>query len=226
MDEIVIYIILFIVITIVVIIEEAARRNNPTTATNNIPRTIENGYVVKEPLEVYLSKNAPDFNMQTESFKVAQFLEKYILAVGTKQEDLSQFNEYCSKGVIAELSHEINITKVPYSKPKVTDVKFVDYIVMGNELTLKCIAFVDYCSGEKENLFEAKYALKYAKIVREKTSKHSLTCPSCGAPISDKSKLEKTCEFCGSKIENFNQDRSWAVVNIDRIDNRLKYIGK
>lgn len=218
---------LIVAAIVAVIIGITERNKSQENSANTYTPKYDNGFVIKEPIAQYMAKNVPDFNERLESLRVAEFLEMYITAIGTKPTDFSDFNEYCSKGVITELCHDIATTKVNYRNPKVTSVKFTDYIIAGNELTLICNAMVDYTAGEKDNLFEAKYALKYSRILREANARHSLTCPHCGAPISDKSITDKVCEFCGGDLNAFlNATRTWTIVNIDRLDNRLKYIPK
>lgn len=225
-SEIFLYITVIIIFIIAEIAGKYIRRNRANSSDfHTLPTPVKQRE--KMPIEQYMALHFPEFDAKNEAEKIGGFLENYLWAVSDKKQDLASFRSICSNGVITEMLQDIATNKLGFSSVDVTSVRFTDYEILGNETTLICIASVDYTAGEKNAAFEAKYKIKYSRVIREAHgSRISLKCPHCSAPISAEAFGKKSaCEFCGGDISSVGQERQWTIVNIDRTSNRLKYFG-
>lgn len=175
----------------------------------------------------YLAIHYPEYDERAEEENIRRFLTEYLWAVSEKREDLASFRSMCSTGVITELSQDIRTNKLVYHSVDVTNVTFASYETIGHETTILYVATVEYSAGEKNTQFIAQYELKYGRVIREASGdRASVKCPHCGAPVTAEDLATKTlCEFCGGLLNKEVQNREWAVVNIDRVSNRMKYMG-
>ncbi len=231
-DVDILYIIIFLIVGIILVFVNAQSRKDREKFNEQEARVLENDRLMrekeenKEPIDKYMARNFPTFDAQKEAIRIGGFIENYMWAVSERKKDLAEFSNVCSNGVIAEISNEIMMAKLVYSDVEVKSAEFIDYEIHGQEVMLLCNVRLDYAVGNGKNWFEALYQVRYSYVVRGHNSKRKgLVCPSCGAPISDSNVLGKVCEFCSADISKAGLERTWTVVNIDRLENRLKYMG-
>ncbi len=226
------YILIFLIFGIVLVFANAQGRKERDDFEKQQARVRENDRIMREqeanrePIDKYMARNFPTFDARKEATRIGGFIENYMWAVSERKKDLAEFSGVCTNGVIAEMSNEIMRAKLVYTDVDVKSAKFTDYEIHGQEVTLLCDVYLEYAVGSGKNWFEALYQVKYSYVVRSRNSERKgLVCPSCGAPISDANVAGKICEFCGADISKAGLERTWTVVNIDRLENRLKYMG-
>ena len=181
--------------------------------------------VTKEMMISTVKAADPYFNELTENRKICGFLENYMWCVSSRKDNLSSLKKICTKPVITYIEYEIDSAKLVYNSVNITKLDFQKVENFGQDITISYTAEIDYSTGEKNTMFTAKYDVKYGFIIRQDGigEMDALTCESCGAPVYDEK--ASTCSYCGAKVVRKAAQRSWAITQITRTDNRLKYMG-